>query len=158
MSAPDSASSIWDFFQIGEPYWLGEDPIQLWSPVLGSLGLNEHLRILHPHERPMNGKCPCLKPLSKVKKKNWTWFPISEIRKRVGQVLELRDKIFMLSAWRNLRSLTSYWAHREDWSDWPDTQADLIFAGRTGDFVGFIVLRLIWRFRCGALTHVMACL
>ena len=26
MSAPDSASSIWDFFQTGGPYWLGEGP------------------------------------------------------------------------------------------------------------------------------------
>ena len=35
MSAPDSASSTWDFFQTGGPYWLGDGPTYLWSPVLG---------------------------------------------------------------------------------------------------------------------------
>ena len=31
--APDSAAPIWDFLEIGEPYWLGEGPTQIWSPV-----------------------------------------------------------------------------------------------------------------------------
>ena len=30
-----------------------------------------------------------------------------------------------LSAWRNLGSLATHWAHSEDWSDWADTQAKL---------------------------------
>ena len=30
-----------------------------------------------------------------------------------------------LSAWRNLGSLATHWAHSKDWSDWADAQADL---------------------------------
>ena len=30
-----------------------------------------------------------------------------------------------LSAWWKLGSLATHWAHREDWSDWADAQADL---------------------------------
>ena len=30
-----------------------------------------------------------------------------------------------LSAWRNLRPLSTHWAHSEDWSDLADAQADL---------------------------------
>ena len=29
-----------------------------------------------------------------------------------------------LSAWRNIKSLATQWAHSEDWSDWADAQAD----------------------------------
>ena len=29
-----------------------------------------------------------------------------------------------LSAWRNLGSLATHWAHSDDWSDWADAQAD----------------------------------
>ena len=32
-----------------------------------------------------------------------------------------------LSAWRNLGSLATHWAHSEDWSDWADALADLSF-------------------------------
>ena len=31
----------------------------------------------------------------------------------------------LLSAWRNIGPLTTYWAHSEDWSDLADVQADL---------------------------------
>ena len=31
----------------------------------------------------------------------------------------------LLSAWRNLRSLATHWAHSEDWSSWADAQDDL---------------------------------
>ena len=32
---------------------------------------------------------------------------------------------FSLSSWRNIGSLSTHWAHSEDWSDWADAQADL---------------------------------
>ena len=31
----------------------------------------------------------------------------------------------LLSAWRNIGPLITYWAHNEDWSDWVDAQTDL---------------------------------
>ena len=34
-----------------------------------------------------------------------------------------------LSAWRKFGSLASYWAHREDWSDWAESQGDLSSLG-----------------------------
>ena len=53
---------------------------------------------------------------------------------------------FSLSAWRNLGSLVTYWAHSED-SDLTRRIPRLIwvFAGRTHYFVGFVISRLISR-------------
>ena len=53
---------------------------------------------------------------------------------------------YSLSAWRNLGSLGTHWADSED-SDGEDSKRMLrliwVFAGRTGHFVGFVMLRLI---------------
>ena len=51
-----------------------------------------------------------------------------------------------LSAWRNLGSLATHWAHSED-SDQTGQIPRLIwvFAERTIHFVGFVMLRLIFR-------------
>ena len=95
MSAPDSASSIWDSFRPeGHTDWERAPPsydLQSWS----SLGLNEHLTILYPDEPPWTSLpvriCPPhWNPYRKCRT-IWTRFPISEIRKLVGQVWELRD-------------------------------------------------------------------
>ena len=48
-----------------------------------------------------------------------------------------------LSAWRNLWSLATHWAHSEDWSDWADAQADLSLRWAHTHFVGFVMSRLI---------------
>ena len=94
MSAPDSASSIWDFFQTGGPYWFGEAPpsydLQSWS----ILGWNEHKTILYPDEPPWTTFPvriwpPHWNPYRKCRK-IWIRFPSSEIRKRVGQVWDLK--------------------------------------------------------------------
>ena len=49
-----------------------------------------------------------------------------------------------LSAWRNLGSLATHWTHSKA-SDqtWRMLRLIRVFAGRTGDFVGFVVLWLI---------------
>ena len=47
-----------------------------------------------------------------------------------------------LSAWRNLGSLATHWAHSEDWSDWVDAQADLSLCWALSHFVGFVMRRL----------------
>ena len=52
----------------------------------------------------------------------------------------LPSLISLLSAWRNLRFLATYWAHSED-SD--QTGRIWGFDGHTGYFVGFVMLRLI---------------
>ena len=46
-----------------------------------------------------------------------------------------------LTAWRNTGSSATNWAHCED-SNPP--RLIWVFAGRTGHFVGFVVMRLIW--------------
>ena len=46
------------------------------------------------------------------------------------------------SAWRNLWSLAIHWAHSEDQSDWPDTQADLSLRWAQSHFAGFVMRRL----------------
>ena len=49
-------------------------------------------------------------------------------------------------------------ADGELWSDLADAQADLVFAGRTGHFVGFVLLRLIFcSLHTGSKTHVFVC-
>ena len=50
-----------------------------------------------------------------------------------------------LSAWRKLGSLAAHWMHSED-SDQTGRIPRLIwvFTGRTGNFVGFVMRRLIW--------------
>ena len=50
-----------------------------------------------------------------------------------------------LSTWRNLGFLAAHWVHSED-SDQAGWMSRLIwvFAGRTGQFVGFVMMRLIW--------------
>ena len=50
-----------------------------------------------------------------------------------------------LSAWRKLGSLATHWVHSEDWSDWPDVQADPSLRWAHTRFVGFVVRRLICR-------------
>ena len=51
----------------------------------------------------------------------------------------------LLSAWRNIGSLATHWAHSED-SDQTGRMPKLIwvFAGRTYHFVGFFMRRHIW--------------
>ena len=50
-----------------------------------------------------------------------------------------------LSAWRNVGSLATHWAHREgsDQTGWMPRQI-WAFAGRTGDFAGFVMMRLMY--------------
>ena len=50
-----------------------------------------------------------------------------------------------LSAWRKLGSLATHWAHSEDWSDWADAQADPSLCWAHSHFVGFVMLRFIFR-------------
>ena len=59
---------------------------------------------------------------------------------------------FSLSAWRNLGSLATIWAHGED-SDQTGQMPRLIwvFAGCTGHFVGFDMLPLIFSWQCVSL-------
>ena len=54
----------------------------------------------------------------------------------------------LLSAWRNIRPLTTYWVHSEDGSDWVDAKADprLHWAHTEGHLVGFVVGQLIFLF------------
>ena len=47
-----------------------------------------------------------------------------------------------LSAWRNLGSLATHWAHSEDWSVWADAQVDLSLRWAHTHFVGFVMLWL----------------
>ena len=49
-----------------------------------------------------------------------------------------------LSAWRNLGSLATHWAHSQDWSDWADAKANLSVSWANGHFVGFVMGRLNW--------------
>ena len=51
-----------------------------------------------------------------------------------------------LSAWRNLGSLATHWAHIEDWSDLADAQADLSLRWAHTHFIGFVMLWLKWLF------------
>ena len=44
-----------------------------------------------------------------------------------------------LSAWRNLGSLATHWAHSEDWSEWADAQADISLRWAHSHFVGFVM-------------------
>ena len=77
------------------------------------------------------------------------WFCVSKI---FFKVLALFVSRFMssfelfnlssLSAWKKLESLTTHWAHSEDWSDWADAQADLSLRWAHSHFVGFVVRRL----------------
>ena len=46
---------------------------------------------------------------------------------------------FLLSAWRNLGSWDTHWAHSEDWSDWADAQADLSLHWGHTHFVSFVM-------------------
>ena len=48
------------------------------------------------------------------------------------------------SAWRNLGSSATHWAHSEDWSDQADAQADLSLRWAHTHFVGFIMPWLIY--------------
>ena len=52
VSAPDSASSIWDFFETGDHTDWETAPSSYDLQSWGSLGLNDHLRIIYPHEPP----------------------------------------------------------------------------------------------------------
>ena len=52
-----------------------------------------------------------------------------------------------LSAWRNLGSLATHWAHSEDWSDWADAQADLRLRWAHTHCVCFVMSRLISNLR-----------
>ena len=45
-----------------------------------------------------------------------------------------------LSAWRNIGYLATHWTHNEDWMP----RMTWVFSGRTGHFVGFVMLWLIW--------------
>ena len=56
---------------------------------------------------------------------------------------------YSLSAWRNVWSLATHWTHSKD-SDQTGRKPRLIwvFAGCTGHFVGFVVLRLVSFFSC----------
>ena len=64
----------------------------------------------------------------------------------------------LLCALRVAKDLRLLHAHIKDWSDWASAQSDQtpslirIFAGRTGHFVGFVVLELKW-FQVGASLH-----
>ena len=55
----------------------------------------------------------------------------------------------VLSAWRKLGSLATHWAHSEDWSDWVDAQADLIWHT-------VILLVLSWGSSFYTVTHLLA--
>ena len=47
-----------------------------------------------------------------------------------------------LSAWRNIKSLATQWAHSKDWSDRADAQADPSLRwAHTGHFVSFVMLQ-----------------
>ena len=48
----------------------------------------------------------------------------------------------LLSAWRNIWPLTTYWAHSEDSNQMP--RLIWVFAGRTCHFVGFVMRLLIF--------------
>ena len=49
-----------------------------------------------------------------------------------------------LSAWRNLGSLGTHWAHSKDRSDWVDAQADLSLHWAHIVLLGFVMLWLIY--------------
>ena len=51
---------------------------------------------------------------------------------------------YSLSAWRNLGSLASHWAHSEDWSVRADAQADPSHRWAHSHFVAFVVWQLMW--------------
>ena len=51
-----------------------------------------------------------------------------------------------LSTLRSLGSLATQWAHSENWSDWPDAQADLSLCWAHNDFVGFVMSQLMFFF------------
>ena len=51
----------------------------------------------------------------------------------------------LLSAWRMLGSLTTHWAHSEDWSDWADAQVDLSLRWAHSHIVDFVMSRLKYR-------------
>ena len=55
-------------------------------------------------------------------KKKWH---VRAVKIRISLPIRLVYSESSLSAWRNLGSLASHWAHSEDWSDWADAQADL---------------------------------
>ena len=59
-----------------------------------------------------------------------------------------------LSAWKELGSLATTWAHSED-SDQTGQMPRLIwvFAGRTCHFIGFVMTRLIWARPCEMGTY-----
>ena len=68
-----------------------------------------------------------------------------EMQTDLGIWLILKSSV---SAWRRLGSLATHKAHSEAWSDWVDAQAVWswsFFAGRTGHFVGVVMLWLgVW--------------
>ena len=48
----------------------------------------------------------------------------------------------LLSAWRNIGSSVTHWAHCKDWSDWVDAQADLSLRWVHRPFSWFVMRRL----------------
>ena len=46
-------------------------------------------------------------------------------------------------------SLSTHWAHSEDWSDWAMPWLICVFAGRTGHIIGFVMLRRKLIVHCG---------
>ena len=81
MSVPDSKSSIWDFFQNGGPYGLGEGRHLAMIPSSGEVLVWMNIWEFFPQWTTLSN-CPCannlsvvLKPLSKVSKiLNWCPF------------------------------------------------------------------------------------
>ena len=72
-----------------------------------------------------------------------TKWPVHPAKTQISLGIHLVWSESLLSAWRNLWSLTSHWEHSED-TDQTGRMPRLIwvFAGRTGDFVGFCVMQL----------------
>ena len=73
----------------------------------------------------------------------WTKLPVRRAMTQISLGIRLVWSASSLSAWRNLGLLATQWAHSED-ADQIGRMPRLIwvFAGRTGHFVGFVMLLL----------------
>ena len=96
----------------------------------------------------------CLKHLSRLMTKPTKWH-VRPAKTQISLGIRPVWSESSLSAWRNLGSLATYWAHSED-SDQTGRMPRLIWvvAGRTCLFIGFVMRRLISDWLVGWLIQV----
>ena len=118
---------LWKMQYLYIKFWTNpEGAVWSGSLTLFTIALH-HLDILHDMVKP---RCSNSKIIQANMSCSWTkltkW-SVCPVKTQISLVIRAVWSEASLFAWRNIGSLASHWAQREDWSGCVDVQADLNF-------------------------------